>query len=727
MDMRSLDPVTFEVLRHRVEEIVHEMYYTMAVVSGNPTIFEVGDHEEAVLDSTGETVIVGGGIVEWVYALEAGARFLVGNYEENPGINEGDQFILNDVYTACVHAMDVEILAPVFWEGKRVAWVVSAGHHMDVGGMTPSSWCPDATEALQEALLMPGLKIVEKGVVRRDVEELIKIMTRTPEFNLLDIRSKIAANNRAISRLHETIQHWGIDTVLSFFSKIKDFSEEKVRAKLRELPDGKWSTVHYIESLREDYLKIQASIIKENEEITIDFSGSSPVSKGSQNLSKMGTISNALCAYLTMLCYDIPWSAGVWRPVRWVIPEGSWLNPIGRPATSYNTPCGGGNVTIGAVGQALAKMLLSSEKYRDEAYASSMLEGAGIVAGLTRENVPFSVGLMEMILVGMGALANKDGKDTGYNVHTPKTQIANIETNEQLFPWLYLYRREITDGGGPGKYRGGVGLEQALIPWKSPTETLFYLSIGMGDTIRANTGLAGGYPGPTKPWGIIKDSDILEKFRQGKAVRHPDEINGEREIRPPFTSYNLRRNDVLFHVVTTGGGGFGDPMKRDPQKVLKDVKYAYVSASGAREHYGVVIDAEKLQLNLVETDRLRRETIRKRLSDKESPLSPDEDGKIPQKARNARIFEGLEVTEISGNKLFQCSVCKYPLGPVNENSKAHMLKHDVPHSKGQQAHLKTCDLFVLREYCCPGCGTLLEVDTVLRVDPQDVPSVLLYN
>ena len=96
-----------------------------------------------------------------------------------------------------------------------------------------------------------------------------------------------------------------------FFSKIKDFSEEKVKAKLKGLPDGKWSTVHYIESLREDYLKIQASVIKEDENITIDFTGSSPVSKGSQNISKMGTISNALCAYLTMLCYDIPWSAGV--------------------------------------------------------------------------------------------------------------------------------------------------------------------------------------------------------------------------------------------------------------------------------------------------------------------------------------------------------------------------------------------------------------------------------
>ena len=613
MGKSKLDPVTFEVLRHRVEEIVHEMYYTMAVVSGNPVIFEVGDHEEAVLDANGVTVMVGGGIVEWVYSLEAGAIYLVEHYEDNPGINEGDQFILNDVYSACVHAMDVQILAPVFWEGKRVAWVVSAGHHMDVGGMTPGSFNPDTTEALQEALLMPGLKIVENGVVKKDIEELIRVMTRTPEFNLLDIRGKIAANNRAIERLHETIEHWGLETVLTFFEQIKDYSEEKLRARLSELPDGSWSTVHYIESLREPYLKIQCTVIKEKDDITTDFTGTSPVSKGSQNLSRVGTITNALCAYLTMLCYDIPWSAGVWRPIKWIIPEGSCLNPTTRVATSYNTPCGMGNVTIGAVLQAIAKMLLSSEKFRHEAYAASMVEGTGVVAGLTREKVPFSVVLMECIVKGMGALANYDGKNTGYNVHTPKTQIANIETNEQLFPLLYLYRKEITDGGGVGKFRGGVGHKQALIPWKSPTETLFYLSTGMGDTTRTNTGLAGGYPGPTKPWGVVKDSNIFEKIKRGEAVGDYEELEGEIEIRPPFTSHDLKADDVLFQVAATGGGGYGDPLKRQPSLVLKDVKDGYVSIEAAKADYGVVIDPEKLEVDLEATKKLRQEFVEERL------------------------------------------------------------------------------------------------------------------
>lgn len=608
-----LDPVTFEVLRHRVEEIVHEMYYTMAVLSGNPVIFEVGDHEEALLDANGETVMVSGGIVEWTYSLEAGGKYLVEQYEDNPGINEGDQFILNDVYTACVHGMDIEILAPVFWEGKRVAWVVSAGHQMDIGGMTPTSMCPTATEACQEGLLIPGLKIVENGVVRKDVEKLFEAMTRTPEFNLLDIRSKIGANNAAIKRIHETIQRWGIETVLTFFDEIKGYSERMARAKLRELPDGRWSSHNYIESVAEPYLMIQVTLIKKGDSLTIDFTGSSPVSKGAQNLSRVGTISNSLCAYLTMLAYDIPWSAGVWRPVNWIIPEGTCLNPTKRAGVSFNTPAGAGTVTIGATCDTIGKMLLCSEKYRNDAYSAPMVIGHGGVSGVTREGVPFAVMLMEGIMKGMGALAHRDGVDTGYCVWTPKPQVANIETQEQLFPWLYLYRNELTDSGGPGKFRGGVGHHQAFIPWKK-TGTLHYMHVGTGDTIRTSTGLAGGYPSALIPWGVIKNSNILEKLRRGEAVNKLDEIEGVKEFKGTFESCDLEEGEVLIEFSAPGGGGFGDPVKREPSLVLKDVKEGYVSLELARDIYGVVIDPEKLEVDLNRTKKRRQEIRKERLN-----------------------------------------------------------------------------------------------------------------
>jgi N-methylhydantoinase B len=613
MKRKEIGVVEFEVLRHRIEEIIQEMYYTMTILSGNTVVMEVGDHAEAILDASGETVMVGGGVAHWMIALETAAKYLVQNYEQNPGINEGDQFILNDPYIANVHAQDVQLLAPVFWEGKRIAWVATAAHMMDMGGMAPSSYCPDATEAYQEGLQFPGLKIMDKWVMRKDVENLIKTMTRTPEFNLLDIMAKIGSNNAAIARIHDTIKYWGLNTVLAFFEQLKDYSEGRARSKLSSLPDGSWSTAHYIESKTEPYLKMQITVVKEGDTLTFDFTGSSPASKGSQNVTEHGTHGHALCAYLTMLCYDIPWSAGVWRPVRWVIPEGTWVNPGYRAAVSYNCPSGAG-IAIGAAVDALAQMLVCSEEYQKDAYTAAMTVGNGIVAGLTREKVPFAAILMEGGLCGMGAAPHWDGEDTGYSLWVPRALISNMETNELIFPLLYLFRRESCDEGGPGMYRGGVGLDEAIIPWKSPIETEFYISLGIGDTIRTNKGLAGGYPSCLTPQGVIENSDILEKFRRGEDVSSLDYIKGERRYTNTLSFRNLNVNDVLFfNGVAPGGGGFGDPVKRNIRFVLEDVKNGYVSIQGAKECYGVIIDPQKLNVHMRQTEKLRGEIISQRI------------------------------------------------------------------------------------------------------------------
>jgi N-methylhydantoinase B len=615
MQAKDLDPVTFEILRHRMEEIVGEMYYVMGRVSGSPIIYQVGDHEEAILDADGETVMVGGGIVEWTYSLEAAGKHLVRQYEENPGIYEGDQFILNDAYVACVHAMDVQVLAPVFWEGKRVAWVVSAGHQTDVGGMAPSSYCPEATEVYQEGLQIPGLKIVEKGRVRKDVEETIRSMVRLPDLGMLEISSKIAANNTATTRLIETIERWGIDTLLAFFDQLKRYSQERVGIKLREIPDGSWEAIHYIESLKEPkepYLKVQVTLIKEGDSLTMDFTGSSPQSEGSQNVSRIGAISNALCPYLTLLCHDIPWSAGVWRPVKFIIPEGTWVNPKRPAPTSYNTPPGGGFIVIAAVHDAVSKMLLSTEKLRHEAFASSSECGGSVVSGINKDGTPFVQILMEDIAGGMGGLADKDGDDTCANMWTPKTQIVNIETDELVFPVLYLYRKEIRDGGGPGKFRGGCGIATGLIPWDTPAKEIVCQDVSFGRKPRCGSGLAGGYPAPSAQWGVIRNSDILEKLKGGQFPRDIEEIKGETELVPSLQARKIGERDVLF-VYNLGGGGYGDPIAREPGLVLEDVKTGYVSVGAAKDVYGVVIDPGTFEVDLKKTGELRQQMVQERL------------------------------------------------------------------------------------------------------------------
>ena len=277
MGKKELDPVTFEILEHRVEELVGEVYYTMTRLSGNPIIYECGDHQEALLDADGETVMIAGGILHWVNSLEMAGKHLLREYEENPGIHDGDQFMFTDCYAACVHSPDVLMLAPVFWEGKRVAWIVSAGHQGDVGGMAPGSMCSSATEVFQEGIQFPGVKIVENGIIRKDIIAAFQAMNRIPNLNMLDIHSKIGANHIGKARLLDMIERYGIDTVLTLFGQIKRYSEEKVRMRLREITDGSWKTITYVESIREEepYLKVELNLTKENDSLTMDFNGSS--------------------------------------------------------------------------------------------------------------------------------------------------------------------------------------------------------------------------------------------------------------------------------------------------------------------------------------------------------------------------------------------------------------------------------------------------------------------
>ncbi|MDP2726715.1 MAG: hydantoinase B/oxoprolinase family protein, partial [Dehalococcoidia bacterium] len=170
-EYEGLDPITFEVLRHKLDEIIAEAYHTIGRVSGSPVVYEAGDHQEAICTADGELAVFGAGVLHWVASLGAGVKQVIRAYKDNPGFHEDDQFLLNDPYLATVHANDVQLLAPIFWKGELIAWAASASHQTDVGGIDAGSMCVSAQEFFQEGFLTPGIKLVERGVIRKDVEE----------------------------------------------------------------------------------------------------------------------------------------------------------------------------------------------------------------------------------------------------------------------------------------------------------------------------------------------------------------------------------------------------------------------------------------------------------------------------------------------------------------------------------------------------------------------------
>ncbi|MDP2727131.1 MAG: hydantoinase B/oxoprolinase family protein, partial [Dehalococcoidia bacterium] len=316
--------------------------------------------------------------------------------------------------------------------------------------------------------------------------------------------------------------------------------------------------------------------------------------------------------FIAMLCYDIPWNEGLFKPVGFVLPEGTIVNPRKPGAVSSNI-CGGNMLVMTAAQNALSKMLLASQKYRTEACGNTAGSiQSPILAGNNRDGSYFATPIMDALGGGIGGFPDKDGPNTAGNHWCIKTMLVNIETNEMLYPFLYLWRREVPDSGGPGKFRGGVGLMDVIIPWE--TQQMVHVNMGLGADPRTSLGLSGGFPAANTPVGVIKDARLRENFfGRGRLPHTLEEIEGRRErIASKSVSFHSAE-DVIYAYAASGGGGFGDPLERDPGLVLKDILDGYVSVGLARKIYGVVIDEKAMHVDPKATAEQRQRIAKKRL------------------------------------------------------------------------------------------------------------------
>jgi N-methylhydantoinase B len=656
----QLDPITFEVLRHKLDEIVAEAFHTIGRVSGSPVVYEAGDHQEALCTATGDLVAVAAGALHWIRSIAEGVTHVNATFSENPGFVDGDQFIVNDSYIAAVHASDLQLLAPIFWEGRLVAWAGSASHQQDTGGVTPGGHHVSATDVFAEGFQTPGLKLVEGGVIRRDVEATLANMIRQPELGLLDVRAKIASNNVMRDRLQGLIARYGVETILALFDQTIDYSESRLRSRLLEIEDGQWSATSHIEAIAEPHLSARLTLRKQGDTLTFDFTGTSPQSAGAENISIPGVVSGSMCTVLTALCHDLPWNEGLFRPVEFVLPEGTLVHPIRPAPVSSNVPSGGLTLVTSSAQTAVAKMLLSTDGFSGD--AAGVVGGTfnyPVFAGLGSDGVPFATLILDGLAGGSGALGSSDGDSSGHSAWGTKTMIANVETTELLYPLMYLWRREVTDSPGAGEFRGGSGFSVGIKPWGVPG--LACITVGVGTESRGSSGLAGGYPGSHAPVAVMRGGGADD----GVLRASPEDLGGEREGVSPKGMTMMGPDDVLHMYVSSGGGGFGDPLKRDPAAVLADVADAIVSPEMAEHVYGIVVSAEG-DLDATATDQ-RRDALRR-----------------------DRLAKG------------------------RPSSDAGILVYDEPIDTGEPAELAPAEpMFALRHRCDATTGELVDVEMVV--------------
>jgi N-methylhydantoinase B len=489
---RADDPITFEVIRHKLQAITEEQAITLKSVSGSPVVTDATDFNNGIYLADGSIVTMGPQVLFHTGTMSSVIRSIIADYAEHPGIHEGDMFILNDPYKGAVHQPDVSIVAPIFHGGRHVAWAGSCAHQLDVGGMNFGSWSFRATEVQQEAMLLPGVKIVEAGEIRHDVWQMIMGMTRLPMVLGLDLKAMIAANYVAAKRLREVMDRYGVDTVESVMAAEIDASEQQLRSRLRELPDGIYRAVDYLEhdGHTDALYEIRVAVQKHGDELSFDLAGSSPQAPGFINCTRSGLVGALFTALLPILAPDIRWNEGLLRPVTVHAPDGTICN------ASWPAPVSSGTVSAvwvatNVAAMALSRMVACAPHTAGE--AAAVTKGSMTVLtldGSDRDGSPFGTFLLDSTAGGGGAYADHDGLSASGDYCVPRPSIANVESNEASGPYLYLYRRLVPDTGGAGRHRGGATVGLALTPHDVPE--LRGMLIGHGVEVPNSAGLFGG-------------------------------------------------------------------------------------------------------------------------------------------------------------------------------------------------------------------------------------------
>ncbi len=674
-----IDPITFSIIRHRLFRVVDEAVITLKNVSGSAITNEGHDLMVSLYRADGSLLMGGVGFLHHLTSAAEACKSIIRRFRGD--IHAGDVFLLNDPYTAALHTSDVYLVAPIHYQGELVAWSACFVHVYDIGATNPGGFCPDAENIYTEGFSSPGLRLVEKGEINRAIMDTFLNMVRSPDMVALDLNSMIACNNVARERMLALIQKYGFATVDETCKTLIAKSEEKLRARLRELPDGQWQARQYL-SVQDETYRVELTMTKQDDTLCFDFTGSSAQSRHAINCTRWASLGGLFAPLFPLLCYDITWNEGVISPITMIAPEGSIVNCT-RPAPVSVATVGAIQSVNNAACTTLGKLLNASEKYAAEASAVWHANHFAVFLFGQNQHNKQAIGILTETFAGAGgARAWADGIEVGGEIPNPISRMANVETVEYTFPIRYLYRRRLRDSGGPGRYRGGVGMELSFVPHDAPDGGIHYVVSGKGSKFPMSEGLAGGFPG--SPNAYIRISN-------DKAATDDDKVktgNGAQQS-VDWGVFPLMGEDALY-VRWNGGGGYGDPLWRPPAEVARDVREGLTSQEFAQTVYGVVIDPDT-----GEPDETLTQERRDRLLLRRKNGAPAATGANPQPA---------------------CRRCGGAPGNGSSDWKQDAARQETPMQSLGGPYASGGEV-MLRSFCCPICGALLDTETAIPGDP----------
>ena len=560
-DQAFSDPATFVVIKNSLYAAAEEMKVVLAKTAYSPILKVAGDYSCGIFDISGQMVAQGPDLPIHLGSMPDAVKAVVSAFET---FEEGDVFIHNDPYFGGSHLPDVNVVSPAFYNDKLIGFACIRAHWPDVGSASPGSYGA-VTEIYGEGLRLPPVKLYSKGFLNKDVDAIIFANVRTPDERRGDLGAQIAANRRATERLGALADKYGVDVLVATMAEVLNYSEKMMRTLLARLPDGKSTFEDFCDGdgvidegdAEDQTFQIKMTVEKTGEHISVDFSGTDDAVSGPMNAPLSVTASGVFCALKTIIDPDglIPPNSGCWRTITVSAPKGCVLNAEFPSPVVYanheisHRVC---DMTFGAV----------AEFWPNNTMACSQGTSAVVTFGGEDPRNKQRYVSYETIKGGFGARPNKDGINAiasgiSNTMNTP------IEILEMSFPVRVDEYVLVTDSGGAGRFRGGLGASRTWTVLDHKARA----SACLERTKSAPFGLSGGKPGlAAKIW--------------------TEAPNGDKGIAPGKGGFDVP-NGGQIHLRVPGSGGFGDPSERDINAIKEDVLDGYISEEAAETHYGV--------------------------------------------------------------------------------------------------------------------------------------------
>ncbi|MGD9762827.1 MAG: hydantoinase B/oxoprolinase family protein [Candidatus Binatia bacterium] len=657
----------YESLHARLRSAVVNARETSKKISASPGVREVGESVVALYTPEGDSVVLSTGIMVHVHTLSRFIQWMIErDYESDPGIAHGDVFANNDPFVSDVHPPDLMNVTPIFHGQELVGWVGAVAHELEIGGITGGANQSTTAERFGQGMIVSAEKVAVNDTIRRDFFIRAEMNLRTPVYFVLDEKAMVSACFDVREKVLEVIGQYGIDY---YKRAIREIIEEGRRAHLQRMTmltvPGRYRAAAYAGHVFDG--KVGASGMSRNcivhtplemtvdrsGFLTIDYEGAGPKMWNPYNCPPAAMDGGFFVTLTQFIDFDGKVNDGCWFATRMVLPPGSWCNPE-DDMTSTSSAWGSLMPGFGCL-QRMISRAFYARGFREEVFLGQtntpIIEGGGI----NQYGQRFGGQNVECSAEGSGARGIMDGIDCGYVGWNPESDMGNVEIWEMMLPILYLGRRIWIDSPGAGKYRGGATFSSLLMIHKTPMYNL--LSTIHSDKVFDNQGMCGGYPGPTAKFEYLsRNTDIRERIARREPLPHVEgdpnrpeiatRVNGEfKVVDGVFLERPLRDGD-LFQFFYNTGGGYGDPIERDPEAVRRDLDNGIQSLALAAKVYRVEAryDADAKR-HVVDEDATRQSRARCR-EERGRRAVPVREWMAQQRARLLRHELGTEVKEM---------------------------------------------------------------------------------